>query len=41
MICDQKEEMAIQLVYINDRNKDVENKIEILYNDTVDRLKGM
>lgn len=41
MICDQKEEMAIQFVYINDRNKDVENKIEILYNDTVDRLKGM
>lgn len=41
MICDQKEETAIQLVYINDRNKDVENKIEILYNDTVDQLKGM
>lgn len=41
MICDQKDEMAIQLVHINDRNKDVENKIEILYNDTVDRLKGM
>ena len=28
-------------VYINGGNKDVENKTGILYNDTVDQLKGM
>lgn len=28
-------------VYINGRNKDMENKTGILYNDTVDQLKGM
>lgn len=28
-------------VYINERNKDVENKTGILYNDTVDQLEGM
>lgn len=28
-------------VYINERNKDVENKTGILYNYTVDQLEGM
>ena len=28
-------------VYINGRNKNMEKKTGILYNDTVDQLKGM
>jgi hypothetical protein len=28
-------------VYINGENQDVENKTKILYNDTVNQLKGM
>ena len=37
----KKEEMGRKIVYINGGNKDVENKTGILYNDTVDQLKGM
>lgn len=40
VIWDQKEEMARKIVYFNGRNKDVENKTGIIYNDTVDQLKG-
>jgi hypothetical protein len=37
----KKEEMGIEIVYINERNNNIENKPGILYNDTVDQLKGM
>lgn len=33
--------MSKEILYINRENKDVENKTGILYNDTVDQLKGM
>lgn len=33
--------MTRQFLYTNGGNKDVENKTGILYNDTVDQLKGM
>lgn len=32
--------MARKIVYFNGGNKDVENKTGIIYNDTVDQLKG-
>lgn len=32
--------MDRKIVYINRGNNDVENKTGILYNDTVDQLKG-
>jgi hypothetical protein len=35
----KKEEMEIESAYINEIN--MENKQGILYNDTVDQLKGM
>lgn len=37
----KKEEMAIKIVYINGRNNTMEKKTGILYNETVDQLKGM
>lgn len=33
--------MKREFLYINGGSKDVENKTGILYNDTVDQLKGM
>ena len=32
--------MGRKIVYINGATKDVENKTRILYNDTVEQLKG-
>lgn len=32
--------MARKIVYFNGGKKDVENKTVIIYNDTVDQLKG-
>lgn len=41
-IWDQKEEITREIkLYINGENNNVENKTGILYNDTVDQLKGM
>jgi hypothetical protein len=37
----KKKEMTKKFCIFNKRNKDVENKLGILYNDTVGQLKGM
>lgn len=37
---DQKNEMGRKIVFLNGGNRDVENKTGILYNDTVEQLKG-
>lgn len=37
---DQKDEMGRKIVFLNGGNRDVENKTGILYNDTVEQLKG-
>lgn len=36
----QKDEKARKVVYLNGGNNNVENKTGILYNDTVEQLKG-
>lgn len=36
----QKDEMGRKAAFLNGGNRDVENKTEILYNDTVEQLKG-